>query len=140
MSAHKPISPPNIYEKWFYFCRFKTKSSLKTHLKIHSEVKPHACEVCGKRFRRKGTLTRHQSVHSDALPFECEYCKKCFRMKTFLKVNFYNLYFKLALSSRTDSHNFIYCRFTYVNIPVNVRTHVWIVITISLIHQITLNI
>lgn len=56
------------------------------HLQVHSDQRPHACDVCGKRFHRKSTLNRHVSVHTGVLAYECDYCKKKFRTKESLRV------------------------------------------------------
>ncbi|KAM9826840.1 zinc finger Y-chromosomal protein-like [Neosynchiropus ocellatus] len=64
---------------------FKFRSLLAGHTMIHSEVRPHACDFCGRGFRRLSHLKRHRElVHSNgARPpenFVCHICgkdKKC---------------------------------------------------------------
>lgn len=58
----------------------KTKTSLSTHLLIHTDrKKDHTCEVCGKCFFQKGSLAGHMLQHTDVKPFQCEICKSSFK-------------------------------------------------------------
>jgi len=65
---------------------FKTQLRLNNHKTVHSGVKPHKCNECGKEFREKGTLREHLRIHSGAMPFSCEFCDKKFRFKGVLTV------------------------------------------------------
>eukprot|EP01083_Nonionella_stella_P051225 136020_1 len=55
---------------------FSRKSYLKRHLRIHSSLKPYACDVCQKAFSQKGCLNRHMRVHSGDKPYVCDVCQK----------------------------------------------------------------
>lgn len=59
---------------------------LKKHGSVHSGLKPHQCDVCGRQFRERGTLKEHHRIHTGAMPFTCEFCGKCFRFKGVLTV------------------------------------------------------
>lgn len=70
-----------------FICRFKTLMRLKKHGSVHSGLKPHQCDVCGRQFRERGTLKEHHRIHTGAMPFTCEFCGKCFRFKGVLTVS-----------------------------------------------------
>ena len=57
-------------------CLYKTpqKCRLTEHMKTHSQVKQHSCNICGKGFSGYKHLIRHQAIHSDVKPFKCEEC------------------------------------------------------------------
>ncbi|CAG5122193.1 unnamed protein product [Candidula unifasciata] len=55
-------------------------SSLKRHLDMHMDVRPHICDKCGQSFRRKGHLKKHMITHSADRPFVCTECQ--YRTKT----------------------------------------------------------
>ena len=43
--------------------RFRQKSNLTKHKKIHAGEKPFKCEICEKAFIQRGDLTRHKRRH-----------------------------------------------------------------------------
>ena len=54
------------------------KMVLTVSERIHSGVRPHACDFggCGKRFIQRSALTVHQRVHTGVKPHMCERCSK----------------------------------------------------------------
>lgn len=68
--------------------RFATDGGLKTHLTIHTNIRPFTCNVCGKTFRLTKGLTQHKMIHTDERPFECTECDAAFRQKVSLQQHF----------------------------------------------------
>ena len=62
-------------------------SALKTHIKIHSAVKPYGCEVCEKRFHSKTNRNQHLRVHSEDKPFKCGLCPKQYKSSNALNLH-----------------------------------------------------
>ncbi|XP_041348962.1 zinc finger protein 420-like isoform X2 [Gigantopelta aegis] len=68
--------------------RFKCSTHLENHERIHSGIRPFACDICERTFAEVGGLRRHNrlmhvrknpvSTRTDK-PFKCEDCGKCFR-------------------------------------------------------------
>lgn len=65
-----------------------TKSSLKIHTMMHSDVRNFACNFCGKTFRHSGGLQLHiRYQHTNERPFKCDNCEKKFVDLPSLKVH-----------------------------------------------------
>jgi uncharacterized Zn-finger protein len=43
---------------------FALASSMKKHMLVHSEEKPHTCKICDKSFSQATNLKRHMVVHN----------------------------------------------------------------------------
>ena len=63
--------------------QFKTKYSLKRHMKVHKPVKPHKCPDCGKAFALPQYLLEHSYTHSREKPYICgiDGCQERFRQR-----------------------------------------------------------
>ncbi len=64
---------------------FSRSSNMKTHMSIHSGVKPHLCRQCRKTFTSSSNLKKHMRVHTGYKPFKCGVCKKVFARSDTLK-------------------------------------------------------
>lgn len=90
-SVHpEEIQVPNFSLFICGYCEkeFPTKIGLRTHIKLHSEVKPSpkfVCETCGKEFLALSKLKKHSLTHSGIKPFICSLCAKAFSQVCNLK-------------------------------------------------------
>ncbi|OMH79752.1 Transcriptional regulator prz1 [Zancudomyces culisetae] len=57
---------------------FARNTSLKSHLLIHSVLKPFVCNVCNMQFRRQQDLKRHSKLHTGEKPHRCLKCNRRF--------------------------------------------------------------
>ncbi len=59
--------------------QFRSKETLRQHMKRHENIKNYNCEVCGRQFPNKSHLQQHQLSHTDAKPFKCDICNNFFK-------------------------------------------------------------
>ena len=61
--------------------KFGQKITLKNHMTIHDDVKPHLCDLCGKSFRQRTHLLNHKQRHGTNKKFPCSTCDYSFFTK-----------------------------------------------------------
>ncbi|XP_073423377.1 uncharacterized protein [Dendrobates tinctorius] len=67
----------------FYPCsecgnKYKQKSNLIKHQKLHTDVSCYICLKCDKCFTHRCLLRKHEKIHAVKKPFACPDCEKCF--------------------------------------------------------------
>lgn len=66
------------------------RRSLRMHMKIHENNRPHACLYCDKKFITKNDCAKHMRIHTGEKPYQCELCAKCFRHSASYRIHMRN--------------------------------------------------
>lgn len=74
---------PETYDLSQHLCatcgkRFRSRSNLVLHERIHSGDRRHACATCGRRFVQRGALVAHARAHAGQRPHACHSCGRRF--------------------------------------------------------------
>lgn len=69
-------------------------AGLRAHMKMHSEIRPHICDVCGSTFNREPCLAKQKRTHTGERPFACDTCpQKCVYRVYYEIIKIYSLLF-----------------------------------------------
>ncbi|XP_075700782.1 uncharacterized protein LOC142665119 [Rhinoderma darwinii] len=66
---------------------FTQRCHLRRHERIHAVERPFACPDCGKSFSDGSSLVKHQRIHSGHKPYKCSECDKTFSISNYLIVH-----------------------------------------------------
>ena len=61
--------------------RYSLLPNLLSHIRFHTGIGLHTCDVCKKSFPTKTALDIHQLSHTNDTPFECAKCSRRFKSK-----------------------------------------------------------
>lgn len=64
--------------------------SLRMHMKIHENNRPHACQYCDKKFITRNDCSKHMRIHTGEKPYQCELCAKRFRHSASYRIHMRN--------------------------------------------------
>lgn len=53
------------------------------HKRLHSEIPPYSCEICGRAFRHND-LAKHMRTHTGVKPYNCQHCGRAFAVSIFV--------------------------------------------------------
>ncbi|KYM96604.1 DNA-directed RNA polymerase III subunit RPC5 [Cyphomyrmex costatus] len=90
LNKHKNKEHPRVTHKCGQ-ChkKFKIKTDLLKHKRMHDDERPFECKYCGLRFtefRFKSWLDRHKTIHTGEKHFECVSCSKRYSSINALKI------------------------------------------------------
>ncbi|XP_033726236.1 protein suppressor of hairy wing-like [Pecten maximus] len=91
IQCHPEISPPKNWN--VYTCdkcpkRFGGKQQYIRHMSVHTGVRPHECNLCGKSYPTLGALNTHKKIHKECMPerqFHCNVCNHHFGILSKMK-------------------------------------------------------
>eukprot|EP01083_Nonionella_stella_P172218 590301_1 len=81
LKVHQKIHGSTAYECDFCQRKFARQSNLLQHRRVHTNERPFKCDQCGQAFKQRHSLLDHVRRHSGERPFKCDYCDKRFTVK-----------------------------------------------------------
>ena len=96
--------------------RFSQAANMRTHMKYHTGVGLHHCEVCGKKYVSANALRIHMGSHEKQ--YQCKDCDKCFGNEYHLKAHYKRLHSAVAVKR----HVCLDCGKSYTDMN-NLRRH-----------------
>ncbi|XP_037819013.1 zinc finger protein 135 isoform X2 [Lucilia sericata] len=103
----EPIIDDPRKKKQCHICKnkFRQLTTLRNHMKIHTDERPYKCKHCDKAFRQISTLTNHVKIHTGEKPFKCNICSKDFRQQSTLinHIKTHKVFASLAESNQTPA-------------------------------------
>ncbi|XP_053951371.1 zinc finger protein 260-like [Anastrepha ludens] len=62
--------------------QLSSRITLRRHMVVHSDIKPHKCDYCGTAFKRAKGLKNHLILHSGLRLYPCEFCENTFTSRS----------------------------------------------------------
>ena len=66
---------------------FTNAKNLRSHVRVHSEVKPYTCDQCSAAFVRSSDLNRHKKTHTGEKAYKCQLCHSAFADSSKLRIH-----------------------------------------------------
>ncbi|XP_073840798.1 uncharacterized protein isoform X2 [Musca autumnalis] len=63
------------------------EEDLEAHMKTHTNIKAHVCEICNSMFSQKSQYNVHMRMHTGERPFPCRICCQTFAHSSVLKLH-----------------------------------------------------
>ncbi|XP_018565299.1 zinc finger protein 808-like [Anoplophora glabripennis] len=74
-----------VYNCSYCLKSFNTRKQHTIHLRVHTNERPHKCEVCGEGFKQLGALKDHRVTHTKERKYVCEICNGAYTTSSSLK-------------------------------------------------------